>query len=63
MLRERLGLLARSYSLSRKRGWIRLAGTLGIVCQMVVMGTLLFFALLSLHAATTSTRVFKYMEY
>lgn len=56
-------MLARKYSLRRKLGWIRLSETLGIVLQAVVMGTLLFYALLSIYATSTGARVFRYMGY
>jgi hypothetical protein len=63
MLRERLGMLARKYSLARKGGWLRLAETLGILFQAVVMGELLFYVVLMIHATNTGARVFRYMGY
>lgn len=63
MLREHLGLWMRKYSLARRGGWIRLAEAAGILLQAVVMGELLFYALLAIHATTTGARVFRYMGY
>ncbi len=63
MLRERIGMLTRKYSLGRRRGWVHLAEALGILFQAVVMGELLFYVLLAIHATNTGARVFRYMGY
>ena len=63
MAGDRLQMFFRKYSLARKMGWIRLAEALGIVLQAVIMGELLFFAVLAIHATATGARVFRYMGY
>lgn len=60
---DALRVLLRHVSLTRRLGWLRLARFLGIVLQSLVLGELLFGALLKMHAIQYASRVFRYMGF